>query len=263
MPLTHSFVVLVYGQSPHLADCLRSLAAQTLPSPVIISTSTPFEELSAVAGLFGARLHVHGPNLGIGRDWNAALDVADTDLVTLVHQDDLYAPGFAAETLDAFAQRNVAAFAFCDSNEVRGDGSRRQLPFNHWIKQILVTIATWPGHVVHGGLRRRLLLGFGNPVICASVTLNRRQWQTFRFREDLRTNMDWMAWLQLSEQHTIVRVGKRLVTRRVHAQSATSQCLADGARLVEDRLVLGKLWPAPVAALILYFYRLSYSGYDS
>ena len=114
----------VYGQSPHLVDCLRSLAAQTRPSPVIISTSTPFEELPAIAGLFGARLHVHGPNLGIGRDWNAALDIADTDLVTLVHQDDLYAPGFAAETLDVFAQRNEAAFAFCDSDEVRGDGGR-------------------------------------------------------------------------------------------------------------------------------------------
>ncbi|WP_372382095.1 glycosyltransferase family 2 protein [Xanthomonas sp. NCPPB 1068] len=263
MPLTHSFVVVAHGQSPHLVDCLRSLAAQTRPSPVVISTSTPFDGLSVIASSFGASLHVHGPNRGIGRDWNEALDATDTDLVTLVHQDDLYSPSFAAQTLMAFSRNEKAVFAFCDSDEVWGDGSKRKFPFNHWVKQVMVSLATWPGHQVRGRIKRRLLLGFGNPVICASVTLNRRQCRIFRFREDLRTNMDWIAWLQLSERKTVVRLKHCLLTRRVHMQSATSQCISDGARLTEDRLVFDSLWPSWLASLILFFYRFSHSGYDS
>lgn len=259
---SHSFVVVAYGHSAHLADCLHSLTGQTERSPIVISTSTPFEGLAAIAESFGARLHVHGPNRGIGPDWNAALVASDTDLVTLVHQDDLYLPAFAGRTRAAFAQAPDAAFAFCDSDEVRGDGSPRKLAWNHRIKQWLVSIATWPGGAVAGRLRRRLLLGFGNPVICASVTLNRGRFPGFRFREDLRTNMDWLAWLQLSAQGSVLRIREKGVSRRVHGGSETSHCISDGSRLAEDRLVFGALWPPPAAALICRLYRLSYSGYD-
>jgi len=260
---THSFVVLAYGHSEHLEDCLRSLQAQTAASPILISTSTPFPGLEQLAERFGAHLHVHGPNQGIGHDWNQGLAAANSELVTLVHQDDLYSPDFAEQTVAAFARQTDAAFAFCDSGEVRSDGSRRPLAWNHRIKELLVAVATWPGSPVKGSTRRRLLLGFGNPVICASVTLNRREWPTFRFREDLRTNMDWLAWLQLSANHPVLRIRRRLVDRRVHDGSATAQCISDGARLAEDQLVFRELWPRPAAAMISYIYRLSYSGYNS
>lgn len=259
---SHSFVVLAYGHSDHLEECLRSLAAQTAPSPVVISTSTPFAGIAQVAERFGARLHLHGPNRGIGPDWNAALEATNCDLVTLVHQDDLYFPEFAAQTIEAFVAQPDTSFAFCDSGEVRDDGSPRPLAWNHRIKHWLVTMATWPTGRIDSSLRRRILLGFGNPIICASVTLNRRQRPDFRFREYLHTNMDWLAWLQLSARHPVQRIRRRLVDRRVHNNSATSQCISNGTRLVEDRLVFRQLWPRPAAAVISYAYRLSYSGYD-
>src|SRR5690606_17816967 len=72
----HSFVVPAYGVSPHLRDCLASLRAQTVQSPVVIATSTPSPALEKIAAEFGADLAVHGPNAGIGRDWNFALSQA-------------------------------------------------------------------------------------------------------------------------------------------------------------------------------------------
>lgn len=259
---SHSFVVPAYGHSEHLEKCLESLAAQTTESPVVISTSTPFSGIEQVAERFGARLHLHGPNVSIGRDWNAALEATDCDLVTLAHQDDIYLPEFAARTVEAFLAQPDAAFAFCDSGEIRGDGSLRPLAWNHRIKRWLIAAATWPTGQVDGSLRRRILLGFGNPIVCASVTLNRRLWPEFRFPESLDTNLDWLAWLQLSVRHPVQRIGRQLVERRVHDESATSQCISNGARLAEDRLVFRQLWPRPAAALISYLYRLSYSGYD-
>ena len=75
--LRHAFVVPAYGQSPYLRDCLASLRAQTRPSPIVISTSTPSRWLADQAAEFGATLVEHGPNRGIGHDWNQAIAASE------------------------------------------------------------------------------------------------------------------------------------------------------------------------------------------
>ena len=74
--LSHTFVIPAYGHSVHLRDCLASLRAQTRPSRIVIATSTPFDGLEALAAEFSAELVTHGPNAGIGHDWNFALEQA-------------------------------------------------------------------------------------------------------------------------------------------------------------------------------------------
>ncbi|SEL71950.1 Glycosyltransferase involved in cell wall bisynthesis [Pseudoxanthomonas sp. GM95] len=263
MTFSHSFVVVAYGSSKHLEDCLSSLSAQTTISPIVISTSTPFTGIDKIAERFGARLHIHGPNRGIGPDWNAALDATDTDLVTLAHQDDCYLPEFTTATVETFSLQPEASFTFCDNGEIHKDGRLRSPAWNNRIKQWLIAAASYPSGQINSPLRRRILLGFGNPIICTSVTLNRRQCRDFHFQECFYTNMDWLAWLQLSKTHPIMHINKRLVTRRIHEDSATSKCIVDGTRLAEDRLVFGRIWPRPVATLISLLYRLSYFGYNS
>jgi hypothetical protein len=73
MTVPHAFAVAAYGRSPHLEDCLRSLRAQSVQSPIVISTSTPHEGLATLAQRHGVALRAHGENRGIGADWNAAL----------------------------------------------------------------------------------------------------------------------------------------------------------------------------------------------
>ncbi|WP_206859993.1 glycosyltransferase [Lysobacter changpingensis] len=260
----HAFVVLAYGRSPYLEECLRSLATQSLPSRVIVSTSTPFEGLDELCRRHGAALHVHGPNRGIGPDWNAALRAAgDARLVTLAHQDDLYLPDFVRTVVDAHGATPAAAFSFCDSEEVWPDGRVRTWGLNHRIKRLLIAMATFGAGTMRGQLRRQLLLGFGNPIICATVTFDRSVAPTFAFREDLRTNMDWLAWSTLSRHAPVIRVRRALVRRRVHEASETARCIVDGSRLAEDRMIFASLWPSTLARGIAAVYRLSYRGYLS
>jgi glycosyltransferase involved in cell wall biosynthesis len=257
----HTFVVPAYGRSPHLEACLRSLRSQSASSQVVVSTSTPFDGIEQVCAAAHARLVVHGPNRGIGNDWNRALDAADTALVTVAHQDDVYHPGYATAMLDAHRRHPSAALYFCDSGEITQDGAPREGGMNLRIKRLLVAAAFLGRGAVSGPIARRLLLGLGNPIVCPAVTLNFDAAPGFRFREDLRTNMDWLAWLELSERGPVAHVRERLMDHRVHVESETARCLDDGTRRAEDALVLRRLWPWPVAGLIGRLYARSYREY--
>jgi len=257
----HSFIVPAYGQSPYLEECLVSLSRQTVQTPIRICTSTPFDGINELAARYGADLVVHQPNRGIGHDWNTALSASNTSLTTLAHQDDLYAPDFSATKIDMHQRFPEVAVSFCASNEIWSDGAKRRFGLNQWVKRALVGMAFMGTNVVNTPLRRRILFGFGNPILCAGVTLRTEAIPNFSFREDLRTNMDWIAWNDLSHRYGIVRVRQPLVSRRVHAGSETSACIVDGARLDEDTQVFRQLWPPAIASLIGALYRLSYPGY--
>lgn len=259
--MKHSFVVPTYGHSPHLEACLDSLAAQHARSEVVVCTSTPFPELPSLCDAFGARLVVHGPNAGIGRDWNGALAASETALVTLAHQDDLYAPGFVEETLAAHRRWPDSALYFCDADEITETGQARAGGRNNAVKRLMVAAAYGGGETVRSAIARRALLGFGNPIVCPTVTINRRVAGDFKFREELRTNMDWLAWLDLSRIGSVTRIRRRLVSHRVHTDSETARCLDDGARREEDQLVFRQLWPSPFANLLARVYSYSYGGY--
>ncbi|WP_162301379.1 glycosyltransferase family 2 protein [Cognatilysobacter segetis] len=257
----HTFVVPAYGRSPHLEACLQSLAGQTAPGRVVVATSTPFDGLDATCRAFGARLVVHGPNGGIGRDWNAALDAAETPLVTIAHQDDVYDARFVAALLDAHSRAPGSAMYFCDAGEISESGERRASGSNARVKRLMVALAFLGRRSIAGPLARRMLFGFGNPVVCPAVSINRAVAPGFRFREDLRTNMDWLAWLDLSAAGRVTRVPGQLMDHRVHTSSETARCLDDGSRAREDLMVFRALWPEPVAVLLGRLYRRSYQGY--
>ncbi|RYE67584.1 MAG: glycosyltransferase family 2 protein, partial [Oxalobacteraceae bacterium] len=124
----HVFIVPAYGRSSHLRDCLISLDQQTHPSPVIISTSTPYEGLESLAAEFDARLVVHSPNAGIGHDWNMALRSADAQWATLAHQDDVYLPHFAEATLGLVARHPDASLVMTGYGEWAGERERTSTP---------------------------------------------------------------------------------------------------------------------------------------
>lgn len=258
---THTFVVPAHGRSIHLQDCLESLAKQRLPSEVVVSTSTPFYDIEDLCQKYGASLSIHSPNRGIGHDWNAALHAGTGELVTVAHQDDIYLPDFSQEVVAAHGRRPRSALYFCNACEVTENGSRRVGDTNNSIKQKMIALAYSGRDTVADALSRRLLLGFGNPIVCPAVTINRRVAGEFRFREDLRTNMDWFAWLELSDVGAVTRINKRLMCHRVHADSETARCLDDGVRRAEDEMVFRQLWPSPLASVLARLYSRSYGRY--
>ena len=258
--IDHSFVVPAYGVSPHLEECLDSLRKQTAPgSEIIVSTSTPSEALEAIAHRHGVGYREHGPNAGIGRDWNQALSVASRDWVTIAHQDDIYLPGFVARTMEAAAGNPGAALVFTDYAELMdGSGEVRASTAMLQIKRVLLELGFLGRNSVSRKGAKLRLLRFGCPIPCPSVTLGPAL-HDLRFREDLKVDLDWDAWIRAAGRPgSFCFVRDRLMHHRIHAHSETSAGVRDGVRAREDAEMFARLWPAPMAALLARFYASSY-----
>jgi glycosyltransferase involved in cell wall biosynthesis len=255
----HAFVIPAFGDSPFLTTCLESIAAQTQAgSEVFVTTSTPSDTLAGIAVRHNVPLEVNPRREGIGSDWNFALTATKATLVTLAHQDDAYRRDYVERMLAAMAEVPDALIAFSDYDETASSGPRGS-HLNIRLKRYLCNRAFGHRPAIRDRDAKRRLLAWGNPICCPSVILNLAALPDFRFVEDLRSNLDWEAWLRLAElPGAFVYVREPLVTRRIHQQSETSALIADRRRLQEDRAMFERFWPAPIATLIMIVYRASY-----
>lgn len=255
----HTYVIPAYGKSPHLEECLQSLICQTAASEIVVSTSTPFEGIDALVRRYGARVFVHGPNNGIGTDWNAAFSAATTPLVTLAHQDDLYDPLHAAEVIATFDKHADALLVFTDYRELQ-EGRLRPLNRTLAIKIVQRELGFMGRSCISSPALKRAVLRFGNSIPCPAVPLHKALVPDFRFRTDMRTNMDWIAWLSLaSRPGKFAYLRKPRLLHRIHSDSETTACISDGVRESEDYEIFSMLWPAPVATALTRLYGNSYA----
>ena len=91
----HTFVICAYKESRYLGECIDSLMKQTVKTNIIMATSTPNEYIQHYADMYSLKLFINHGETGIAGDWNFALSCADTALVTIAHQDDIYEPEYA------------------------------------------------------------------------------------------------------------------------------------------------------------------------
>ena len=257
----HTFVVPTYGESPHLRDCLVSLRSQTILSPIIVTTSTPWAGLEALASDFDARVATHAPNVGIGRDWNFALEQTATPWVTIAHQDDVYLPAFVERTMAMAARNPDAVLVTTGYAELTGlQGRQRNLSAMLVIKRVLMELGFLGRQSVSSIGAKRLPLRFGCAIPCPSVSL-RMDRIGLRFREDLKVDLDWDAWLRLAEKPGAFAYDRRvLMLHRIHGDSETSAGVRAGIRASEDRMMFEVLWPTPIARLLAKAYALSYEA---
>ena len=115
----HTFVICAYKESEFLDDTVSRLASQTVQSRVLISTSTPNDTITGVAKKYDLEVRVNPVGGTSARDWNFAYAQAETDFVTLAHQDDVYEPDFAKKTIEALGKSKDPLLAFTDYYEIR------------------------------------------------------------------------------------------------------------------------------------------------
>lgn len=257
--MEHTFAIPVYRKAPNLEALLGSLRAQTGPrSEILLATSTPSAELEDFASRHSVPLYVNPQRIDIATDWNFALAGAQTALVTLAHQDDLFAPNYATSLIGALRRYPAALMAFSDYSEHTPRGPRPR-NINLRIKRRLCQRAFGVRDSISEPRDKLRLLSLGNPVCCPSVMLNRATLGEFRFPAGLQTNLDWMAWLDLARRPGgFVYVRERLVSKGVHPGSETTMTIANRARQREDRMLFEALWPKPVAVVLTLIYRLGY-----
>lgn len=254
----HTFVVPAFGDSPYLAECIASLQSQTRRSPILICTSTPSEFIELTAARAGVPLRINPVRSGMADDWTFAYRCAETPIVTLAHQDDVYLPDYAASLLGALERVSDANLAFCDCAELIG-GATRAHRVHLWIKRAMLRGLFGFSTAQRSALRKRLGLSFGCPITCPTVTFHKARIGDFSFDPRLRFVPDWDAWLRLARRDgAFVCLRRRLVLHRLHPQSETSRLTSGPQRAAEELVMLDKLWPGPIARLIALLYRLGH-----
>lgn len=250
----HTFIISAYHESPYLEACIKSLKEQTMPSTVFIATSTYNEYIKMLADKYGIKVFVNTKSNGIADDWNFAYSCADTELVTIAHQDDVYDRDYVSEMLSALNKRKHSLIFFANYNEIRNNEilNRGKMLFVKRTMLIPMRFRFLSGFI----WARRLSLCMGNPVACWSVTYVRKNLPKVIFESQMKSNLDWEEWEKLSRvKGEFVYSHKILTYHRVHRDSETSRTINEGnIRAKEDFEMFLKFWPEWVARFIMKFY---------
>ena len=251
--MKHCFAVCAYGDSPYLESCLKSLKAQTVPGDIIICTSTPSPYISDMAECYGIPVYVRTGEKGIGYDWNFAYQTADADLVTLAHQDDIYAKDYSKELIKAKKEFPDMSVFMTSSFSIK-DGKIVEYGGIEIVKKILRIPLRFGDK--KGALR------FGNPVICPSCTYDKKMCGPAPFNPEYHFVLDWDALLRLADaEGRFVCVEKPLISYRIHSGAATAEAIKDNTRAKEESEMFDRTLPAFIANIVKKIYRKSYEAY--
>ncbi len=280
----HSFVIPAYGASPWLEECLVSLRNQSVPTHIIVATSTPNDHIRSLCERFDLRLEVNDTAQAVAQDsglaqddakqstaenassisadWNFAYQCASTPYVTLAHQDDVYDPHYVRDCLDSAAANPACSLVFSDYAELLCTQNSRSIRTTNAIlvvKRIILFCFFGFGSSLRRRWTKHWLLAFGSPISCPTVMFHKSQLHNFQFSSDYSVNLDWDAWRRLAEEPgRFVYQRKRLVLHRIYAGSATTRGLHTQQRQREDATIFALFWPKPIARLFSRIYTLAY-----
>ncbi|OUO95556.1 glycosyl transferase family 2 [Gordonibacter sp. An232A] len=248
-PTDHAFVICAYGESPFLEECITSLKAQTRKATVLLATSTPNPHIKALCERYAIPCIPGKPGGGIAADWNHALSVAKTPLITIAHQDDTYEPAYLEEMLEMANGSQNPLLYFTNYGELR-NGKRVDENRLLRIKRTMLSPLKKQRNRPSVFIRRRIL-SLGSPICCPSVTLIASRIRMPLFKSEFKSNLDWQTWAELArEQGEFLYNPHILMHHRIHEGSETTRIIEDEGREGEDLRMLQQFWPAPLAKLI-------------
>lgn len=257
----HTFVIPAYRESPYLGECIRHLLAQTVESGIIITTSTPTLHTASLAEKYNIPYHINPKTGGIADDWNFALAQSQTPLVTIAHQDDIYETGYVQAITSQFRnyKENEVLIAFTDYRDIV-NGKTRSGGINALVKHMLLLPFLFKKKI-SSRFFKQLILRFGDPVCCPSVTFNKAALGNFSFSPNYKVALDWYAWYQLSKQTgAFLYIDKKLVRHRIHDQSETVRQINSGLRKQEEQRLFELFWGKALAKLIAGIYTIGHKG---
>ena len=187
----HTFVVCAYKESQYLEECIQSVLNQNVKSKVIISTGTPNSYIKEIAEKYKLQLFVNPNPSSLASDWNFAMSCAETELITLAHQDDVYEKGYSENIWKAYNKSKNPIILFSDYAELR-DGKivlkNKLLTVKRIMLSPLKLSGLWNSRFV-----RRRILSFGSAICCPAVTLVKSMVPEGLFEDNMKSNIDCLS----------------------------------------------------------------------
>lgn len=251
----HTFVILAYQESPYLENCIKSVLNQTYPSQVVIATTTKNTHITNLAKKYHLQI-IEGKHTTIGGDFDFAIHSANTPLVTIAHQDDIYEKTYAASIVDTYNKHPKSLIIFTDYYEIRGS-KKTFTNANLKIKRTLLLPARIKNSLSSNFIKR-LILRFGCTICCPAVTFVVKNCPRDIFKSHFECDCDWHAWEKLSkEKGTFAFIPKPLIGHRISEESTTTGIISQGIRTKEDYEIFARFWPKPIAKLLTKIYQKS------
>lgn len=262
----HSFVVCAYGESPYLEKCIQSLLAQEEKTHILMCTSTPNDYLETMAAKYGIPILVNPEKGDIQSDWNYAYRACNSRYVTLAHQDDVYDREYTRRLFRAMKKHDDISIFYSNYRSLitRGEQEDARKDVNCRLRNALCLPMRVP-FLQTKKLWKRLTLRLGNSICCSSVTYHKELLgREDLFRSEMRFALDWDTFFDLAGREGRFYYDRKVLAFfRIHLQSTSMLCIENSLRVKEDQLMFEKMWPRPIASLIMKFYRLAYRNYEN
>lgn len=256
----HTFAVCAYKESPYLEECVQSTLRQTVQTNVIICTSTPCSYIEDIAKRYELKYYVKDGESDICDDWNFAISCAQTDLVTVAHQDDVYDKTYV-ESLLRFSQDRELLLFITDYLPLK-NGQVGKRDINSVLRRLLCAPLKWKW-VACSPRWRKMTLAFGCSICCSSVTYNKVKTGEPVFTSNFKVCIDWDTFLKFAQQGgRFVYIDKPLVHFRIHSGATTKVYMENHKREKEDIAMFSKFWPRPIAKMLMMFYKKAYKTYS-
>ena len=239
-----TFAIPFYSGRHFLSLAIESVLRQEDPNwELVICDDSPRDE--GVIGLIDQfddpriRYHKNTTTLGLAENWNRCLAEAKTELVTILHADDMLLKNYCGLMRDAARKYSDAVGLFCDATIIN-DRGKKIASVPDLVKRFLRPRSRGP-LCLTGPLSLATLL-HGNfimcPTMCYRVGLLRdrrfdRRWQ-FVVDLDLFTRL-------LMEEETLVGLPDTAYSYRRHNASATAMQTQNVNRFTEEIALYNQL----------------------
>ncbi len=232
-----TFAIPFYTGTAYLARTLASVVAQADGNwQAVVCDDGPEQGVEEIVrGCGDARVrYLRNPrNLGMAGNFNQCLDVAETDLVTVLHADDELMSSYCG-TMRAAAARHPQAAAIFARVAIIDERGQPRFSLTDLVKDRLINPAPDQELTLEGEAGVRALLK-GNFIAAPTLCYRKSTVGARRFREGLKFVLDWeMTTGLLLDGKTLVGLPTRCYRYRRHDEAATSKYTRTQLRFHEE-----------------------------
>jgi glycosyltransferase involved in cell wall biosynthesis len=234
-PLT--FAIPFYSGINYLPRAIESLLAQSDGNwkAFVCDNASPEPGVEALVQRYGdSRLGYlrNKSNYGMARDFNRCLDLAETDLVTLLHADDELLPRYCG-TMRAAAGRHPTAVAFFCRAQIIGSDNRPAFSIANLVKDVINPSSRREG-VLAGEAGVRALLN-GNFIMAPTLCFRKSVLGSRRFPEEFKFVLDLeLTTSLLLEGESLVGLPEVAYRYRQHQENTTAELTRTQVRFREE-----------------------------
>jgi glycosyltransferase involved in cell wall biosynthesis len=170
--------------------------------------------------------------VGQAENWNRCLELAQGELIILLHGDDLLAPDYLERAVPVMDRHPEVALLFCCAQHIDAEGKPLRLQ------------AAFAEDIVDDGMvLARLLLLKGCEVNPAGVLVRRSAYEAVgRFTEAIVWGVDWHMWVRLALRGQFAYLAEPLSRYRIHGASGTSGVMATARNVRDERWMFDDLY---------------------